>query len=155
MGVTRWSLDLKHRGSSRSFQSVTILNYTCTLCSRTIKTQSADYLIGVNLRLVIDSKQLNDETVIISKMLINLNDAQTQGILNKNFDFIFRYYLNISQFDTFIKLIKWRKIKCHNKSSETKLCTHWSLCECTLYMPVWFITYTWEANVRGMWIRNI
>lgn len=36
-----------------------------------------------------------------SKMLGNLNDAQTQEILNKNFDFFFRYYLNISQFDTF------------------------------------------------------
>lgn len=57
-------------------------------------------------------------------MLRNLNDAQTQEILNKNFDFILRYYLNISQFDTFNKLIKWGKIKCHNKSSETKICTH-------------------------------
>lgn len=38
----------------------------------------------MNLRLVIDSKQLNDETVIVSKMLRNLTDAQTQGILIKS-----------------------------------------------------------------------
>lgn len=89
------ALNLKTGVFLDRFKSVTSLNYTCTLCYRTIKTQSADYLIGVNLRLVIDSKQLNDETVIISKMLRNLNDAQTQEILNKNFDFILKYYLNI------------------------------------------------------------